>query len=241
MKNFDDYKIGPGDVKLADFGLCKDVCIPYGNLQLQCGTRSYMAPEVLKGFPYSYEVDVFPLSIITFILLTGRHPFLMQNHKLDVSDNKDIVSLNRIRYADWCWEECSLSASARDFIESIGCEFPEKRRPLEELLSHCFITREIRIVKPSNLNTVKATFSESTTDGTISGEAKPTSFQVLNQDSESDWLKELKHENWLLKLELKLRLNPTLIGHEEEDLLPVDPRESYTVVPALRHIFQVLT
>lgn len=245
VRNFDDFKIRPGDVKLADFGLCKDLCVPYCNLQLQCGTRSYMAPEVLKGIPYSYEVDLFPLSIITFILLTGEHPFLMQDHKLDpsldINEKRNIVSLNRIRYADWRWDECSVSAAARDFIESIGCEFPEKRKPLAELLTHTFITREVRIIKSTTINTVKGAFSESTTDGTVSGEVKQISNQVENQDSETDWLKELKHENRLLKLELKLRLNPTLIDHDEEDLLPVDPRESYSVRPALKHIFQVLT
>ena len=248
IRNFDDYQIRPGDVKLADFGLCKDLCVPFGNLHLQCGTRSYMAPEVLKGLPYSYEVDVFPLAMITFILLTGEHPFLIQDHKLDPSlnvekPNKNFVSLNRIRYADWRWEGYTVSPSARDFIESVGSEFPERRKQLGELLHHPFVTRQISISRAPLLPTVRGTCSESTADGNSPTDGRPLLEKNASAEGESrsEWLKELKQENRLLKFELKLRLNPTSIDHDEEDLLPVDPREGYSARSAISHMIGVLT
>ena len=201
-----------------------------------------MSPEILKGLPYSYEVDIFPLAIITFILLTGEHPFLVPSHKQAVQD-KNVVSLERIRYADWQWEGFTMSPTARDFIESIGSEFPERRKQIEELASHPFITRQVKIVKAPSLNLVKGAFSQSTSDGTTMGEMKAIhDIGSLNEvESKSDFFKDLKQENRLLKFELKLRLNPSSIDPEDEELFPMDPRESYTAKLALNHMFGVLT
>lgn len=58
------------NVKLADFGIaCKyDAADPP---TLSCGTKEYVAPEVLKDTGYDYKIDCYSLGIILFELLSN--------------------------------------------------------------------------------------------------------------------------------------------------------------------------
>lgn len=59
-------------LKLADFGLAIRLD---GKLNQKCGSPIYVAPEILNGKPYGYEVDVWSLGVITYILLCGFAPY----------------------------------------------------------------------------------------------------------------------------------------------------------------------
>lgn len=70
------------DVKVVDLGLAllvgtKEKCTD------TAGTLSYAAPEVLLGLPYSNEVDMWGLGMITYLLFSGNLPFhaLRQNNE----------------------------------------------------------------------------------------------------------------------------------------------------------------
>lgn len=60
-----------GTAKLADFGLAHfkqtDSYRPYG----RCGTRCFVAPEVLLDKPYGVEADVFSLGVILCQMITS--------------------------------------------------------------------------------------------------------------------------------------------------------------------------
>ena len=61
-----------GHIKIIDFGLVKllkkeDDYRTYSN----CGTFGYLAPEVLLGKGYSFEVDIWSFGILLYELLTG--------------------------------------------------------------------------------------------------------------------------------------------------------------------------
>ncbi|KAG7100021.1 hypothetical protein E1B28_001807 [Marasmius oreades] len=45
-----------------------------------CGTAEYLAPEVIQGLPYSYEVDWWSFGTMLFEMLTGITPFWANNH-----------------------------------------------------------------------------------------------------------------------------------------------------------------
>ena len=60
-------------VKLGDFGLATK--IENGLLNQKCGSPVYVAPEVLLGKDYGFEVDVWSLGVIMYILLVGFAPF----------------------------------------------------------------------------------------------------------------------------------------------------------------------
>lgn len=68
---------------LTDFGLSKQF---YDGLSLEeqrtdtfCGTAEYLAPEILNGQPYSYEVDYWSMGTILFEMLCGITPFWAEN------------------------------------------------------------------------------------------------------------------------------------------------------------------
>lgn len=200
-----------------------------------------MAPEILKNQAYSYEVDVFGLAITAFILCTGEHPFLIPDFKLkgvlpEGTTNTTLVSMNRLKYADWNWEDVKISYQARDFIESIGNEFPEKRKSLTEISSHPFLTRKISIGKNMGFPTVRNMHSDSTAEA-VSNVGNEHTEKERNQPA---WVKEMQEDNRRLKFELKMKLNPGSIDLEDEDLMPVNPIELYTPEQAMAHMFGFL-
>ena len=59
----------------ADFGLSAMHDSPTW-LETQCGTKGYMAPEILGKSPYKGPVaDIWSMGVVLFIMLTGFPPF----------------------------------------------------------------------------------------------------------------------------------------------------------------------
>ncbi len=78
--DWENIRIWEVTVKVADFGLSKlhdrDGDLSF-TMSKPCGTRSYMAPEVLQSFKDgsdyrgNWRLDMFSLGVITYQLLTG--------------------------------------------------------------------------------------------------------------------------------------------------------------------------
>ncbi|MGN0202922.1 MAG: serine/threonine protein kinase [Coprococcus sp.] len=65
-----------GFYKLGDFGVARVAEKTVSNFSKK-GTYSYMAPEVYRGLPYSFSVDIYSLGIVLYRYLNhGRLPFL---------------------------------------------------------------------------------------------------------------------------------------------------------------------
>eukprot|EP00903_Cladosiphon_okamuranus_P013816 g12858.t1 len=63
-------------VLLADFGLAKQ--LPKGQPGLlvgACGTKPYLAPELVRDVPYDAAVDLWAVGVVTYELLHGYTPF----------------------------------------------------------------------------------------------------------------------------------------------------------------------
>ncbi|RDX51404.1 Pkinase-domain-containing protein [Lentinus brumalis] len=73
----------PPIAKVADFGLAR-FFDPLSAPQTKCGTRLFVAPEILSGTAregYSMVVDSWSLGVMVFIMLTKNVPFEDEAHK----------------------------------------------------------------------------------------------------------------------------------------------------------------
>jgi serine/threonine protein kinase len=65
-------------LKIADFGFATHFVDESGKTQKMktaCGTKGYLAPELLKGKKYTHKCDIFALGIILFTTFAGFPPF----------------------------------------------------------------------------------------------------------------------------------------------------------------------
>jgi len=119
-------------VKLGDFGLAAKLEFDGEKKRTVCGTPNYIAPEILDGnIGHSYQVDVWSLGVIVYILTIGKPPFETTDIKL---------TYKKIKACEYSFpDNASISENAKDLISKILVIEPEKRLTLDEILLHPFI------------------------------------------------------------------------------------------------------
>ncbi|KAH7460695.1 Serine/threonine-protein kinase DCLK3 [Phytophthora ramorum] len=126
-------------VKIADFGLAKELPQPTTKLKRSCGTMEYAAPELLCGRPYGLKSDVFSLGVVLYVLLFGAFPFSVEsaaalqcmNHFPTDVDVRDMSCLNRCS-AQWR----IVSPLAQDVLLEMLRINDTERISAEALLGH---------------------------------------------------------------------------------------------------------
>ena len=120
----------------ADFGFSA-IKMSHDNeyFKTSCGTKSYMAPEVLCKLQYSGgPVDIWSAGVVIFIMLTGNPPFVIAN----MSDWW-FKALNAGRIDNfWRAHERSapvLTYDAKAFLMRMLVPNPEGRASIQELMS----------------------------------------------------------------------------------------------------------
>jgi polo-like kinase 1 len=64
------------EIKVGDFGLASKLEFDGERKRTICGTPNYIAPEILENKNgHSYEVDIWSMGVILYIMLIGKPPF----------------------------------------------------------------------------------------------------------------------------------------------------------------------
>lgn len=115
---------------LADFGLAR---FYHGKLYDKCGTLSYLAPEILDGKGYGFEVDMWAVGVLTYFLLCGYMPF---DCETDEETKHAIQTIDYLFDPPEYWDH--ISNSAKDFIRRCF-----SRMSANEALQHDFLVGTI--------------------------------------------------------------------------------------------------
>lgn len=126
-------------VKLADFGLAKQLTTGSSTLRRSCGTLEYAAPELLCGVPYGLKSDVFSLGIVMYVLLFGAFPFSIESAAalqcMDrFPDGMDVRDMSCLSQENIQWR--SVSPHVQDVILKMLVPSEKDRISAKDLLKH---------------------------------------------------------------------------------------------------------
>ncbi|RGB38203.1 kinase-like domain-containing protein [Rhizophagus diaphanus] len=100
-KCYDTFRYNTGlfiSVQISDMGLCGEV--DNTNKSKIFGVTPYVAPEVLRGKPYTQAADIYSFGMIMYFTLTGSQPFENRAHDsllaLDIYNRPNIELINSI-------------------------------------------------------------------------------------------------------------------------------------------------
>jgi len=131
-------KSAKSDVMLADFGLA--ALMDSGTkLKTAVGTPGYIAPEVLltlddEDITYDYQVDIFGIGVIMYILLCGFPPFYAD----DDDTLFDLTIDGDYSFPSPYWD--NISIEAKDLIDHLLVTDPDKRYNCHQILTHPWLT-----------------------------------------------------------------------------------------------------
>ncbi|KAI9298331.1 Pkinase-domain-containing protein [Neoconidiobolus thromboides FSU 785] len=121
---------------LTDFGISKMIKDEEELLTTLCGSRGYVAPEILLRNGHGKPADMWSIGILTYLLLSGINPF-----RSFEQDNSELITAmleEKFHFKAKCWT--SISDEAKDFISNLLRGDPRKRITATEALAHKWIT-----------------------------------------------------------------------------------------------------
>lgn len=127
----------PNDISsvvIADFGLAFISNNARQKLKTQCGTPSYVAPEILMRNPYTPAVDVWSLGVILYTLLIGSFPFAHKDQEIMYA----LVCKGRYETRVPEWDQ--ISDDVKDLLKGLLAVDPTKRLTAADALQHKWFT-----------------------------------------------------------------------------------------------------
>ncbi|ANZ76243.1 BA75_03284T0 [Komagataella pastoris] len=170
---------GIGVVKLADFGLSKQIW--EFNTKTPCGTVGYTAPEIVRDERYSKEVDMWAIGCVVYTLLCGFPPFY--DERIDVLTEK--VARGQFSFLQPWWDE--ISNGAKNCVSKLLTVNPKQRYTIDEFLEDPWIVEHIQKSQQAQLQrlTLNPPILPSSTTKPAAGISKPSTkhpIQSLNKN-----------------------------------------------------------
>ncbi|OHT05926.1 STE family protein kinase [Tritrichomonas foetus] len=123
-----------GNVKLADFGYAAQLFNEGENRKSVVGTPYWMAPELIKGIPYSYKVDIWSLGVMCRELAEGDPPYV------ELPPMKALFEITSKGLPEISQKE-KRSPEFLDFLDLCLKRNPDERPTANKLLNHPFLLK----------------------------------------------------------------------------------------------------
>lgn len=137
---------GIGQVKLADFGLSKQIWEQ--NTKTPCGTVGYTAPEIVRDEKYSKEVDMWAIGCVLYTLLCGFPPFYDER----IESLTEKVARGEYTFLSPWWDE--ISPLAKNCVSKLLTVDPSKRYTIDEFMNDPWmklgVAPKYEVVSPSS-------------------------------------------------------------------------------------------
>jgi len=132
-------KSADATIKLADFGFSRE-SKTHTDCSEMVGTPEYMAPEIValreRSGGYSKPVDIWAMGVVLYILLSGIHPFQMEDEEQMLSN----IQNGRWRWLGSNWGK--VSEAAKDLITHMMDPNPATRFSIDQCLNHQWLKSE---------------------------------------------------------------------------------------------------
>ncbi|RHZ46545.1 hypothetical protein Glove_615g24 [Diversispora epigaea] len=119
-------------VKIGDFGLTAKLNLMGDKKTSMCGTVDYMAPEIIGRIGHSFEVDLWSIGVIMYIMLYGIPPFHKNRH------SQIFRSIRGGHFGFPTSVNNCVSKEAKALIQSILNRNPNQRPTINEIFNHDF-------------------------------------------------------------------------------------------------------
>lgn len=133
VKSANIFLTSTKDIKLGDFGVSRQLSETGSMATTVCGTPYYLAPELVRGEPYSQPADIWALGCVLFEMITLHRPFTGGN----IGELVMNISRGRFTRGDGAVEagEVSLLEASTDDVELRALVLGMLRLDADERLS----------------------------------------------------------------------------------------------------------
>lgn len=132
-------------LKITDFGLSK-VLSPMTMMKTLCGTRFYVAPEVILGegsYRYTEQVDIWSMGVILFVCLSGSQSLEGESDGID----RKLKEAFSVPANEWKM----ISHEAKLLMEKMLVKAPHRRAKIVEIISSPWMQDEKMIARANSL------------------------------------------------------------------------------------------